>query len=38
MNLEVYMNLNSLSPPIMLDLFTKRGNIYHFQEFLRALF
>ena len=34
---KVHMNLNGLSPPITLDLFTKRDNVYNFRELLRAL-
>ena len=30
---EVYKNLNELSPPIMLDLFTIRDNIYNLRNF-----
>ena len=31
--IEVYKNLNGLSPPIMLDLFTRRENIYNLRNF-----
>ena len=31
--IEVYKNLNGLSPPIMLDLFTIRNNIYNLRNF-----
>ena len=31
--IEVYKNLNGLSPPIMLDLFTTRENIYNLRNF-----
>ena len=31
--IEVYKNLNGLSPPIMLDLFTTRDNIYNLKNF-----
>ena len=31
--IEVYKNLNELSPPIMLDLFTIRDNIYNLRNF-----
>ena len=31
--IEVYKNLNGLSPPIMLDLFTIRDNIYNLRNF-----
>ena len=31
--IEVYKNLNRLSPPIMLDLFMLRGNIYNLRNF-----
>ena len=31
--IEVYKNLNGLSPPIMLDLFTTRDNIYNLRNF-----
>ena len=30
---EIYKNLNGLSPPIMLDLFTMRDNIYNLRNF-----